>query len=147
MNLNGRASLDPRWTTHHVGAVEGFMLATIKVTRKLPSTAGATPVYNQATKTWSGGTFTTVLDNTPARIQFYGLGGDNVVGQDTTSRRLMRVQITDKTSDVNVDDIVTILTCPDDPMLTKYQLEVRGAIGSSNSWIRELTCEADLKHG
>lgn len=141
MNLNGRSSLDPRWTNHHTEVVVGFMLATIRVVRKLP---GQNLSYDQATGTYSGG-FEVVFEGS-ARIQPFGIIGDMVVGQDTTSRRLMRVQIEERETGINLDDMISILDCPDSPELALFSLEVRGNITSSNSWLTDLVCEADTKH-
>lgn len=142
MNLNGRSALDPRWTTHHVPVVKSFMLATVKVIRK-SGDPSQTPTYNQATQTWSGN-FTVVWEG-QARIQAYGIIGDMNVAQDTTGRRLMRVQVEPKDTKINLDDMLEVIACPDDPELTAYTLEVRGAIGSSNAWVTDLVTEANLK--
>lgn len=140
MGINARTPLHPAWTTHHVPVVEGFMLATIKVTRKGQGTLS----YNQATGQYSGASVTQVWTG-QARIQPYGIIGDVNVAQDPTGRRLMRVQVVDKDAGIELDDHIEVTSCPDDPELLNYMLEVRGAIGSSNSWVRDLVCEADLK--
>lgn len=145
MNLYARGALDPRWTRHHTPVAVDFMLATIKVIRKNPTTTGVRPVYDQATETWTTDAFEEILVDTPARVQPYGIIGDMVVGQDTTGRRLMRVQIENVATAVHMDDIVIVTACLDNPELTKYTLEVRGAISSSNAWLTDLVCEADLK--
>jgi hypothetical protein len=121
------------------------MLATIKVIRKNPSTVAPTPVYDQETETWTTTAFETILESVPARVQPYGIIGDMVVGQDTSGRRLMRVQIENVATAIHLDDIVIVTASPDNPELTKYTLEVRGAISSSNAWLTDLVCEADLK--
>lgn len=140
MNLMSRSALDPRWTTHHSYIPADFMLATIKVIRKDPNTPA---VYDQATKTWTGG-FTEVWTG-QARVQPYGIIGDMVVGQDTTGRRLMRVQIADLSTGIQIDDQITITASPVDPELMNFSLEVRGTIGSSNAWVTDIVCEANLK--
>jgi hypothetical protein len=123
------------------------MLATISVIRKAPVTSGTAPkpVYDQDTQTWTTTGVTTVLSGVKARIQPYGIIGDTVVGQDTTGRRLMRVQIENVETGIHLDDIVIVTNCPDDPELLAYTLEVRGAISSSNAWLTDLVVEADLK--
>lgn len=141
MKLNGRSGLDPRWTTHHVNIVADFMLATVKFIRKDPTVPR---VYNQATGTWNTDGFTDVWEG-KARVQPYGIIGDQIVSQDTTGRRLMRVQIEDKQSGIVLDDMGFITLCPDNPELVNYTLEVRGSITSSNAWVTDLVCEADLK--
>jgi hypothetical protein len=141
MNVYGRGALDPRWTRHHTDVVASFMLATIKVIRKIP---GASLVYNQETQTYTGG-FETVLENVKARIQPYGIIGDMVVGQDTTGRRLLRVQMEGVQSAVHLDDMLIVTASPEAPELMDYTIEVRGAISSSNPWVTDLVCEADLK--
>lgn len=145
MELYSRGALDPRWTRHHTPVAVDFMLATIKVIRKNPTTMADRPVYNQETGEWSTGAFSTVLNNVRARVQPYGIIGDMVVGQDTTGRRLMRVQIENVKTKIHLDDIVIVTSCSDNPELTKYTMEVRGAISSSNAWLTDLVCEADLK--
>lgn len=117
------------------------MLASIRVVRKLP---GQDVVYNQTTKTYSSAVET--IWEGEARIQPFGIIGDMVVGQDTTSRRLMRVQVDDLQTNINVDDMITVLDAPDAPELTTFTLEVRGTISSSNPWVTDLVCEADTKH-
>ena len=146
MQLMSRGALDPRWTRHHTPVAADFMLATIKVIRKNPTTDGTRISYDQATQTYnSGSTIVTIIEGVKARIQPYGIIGDNVVGQDTTGRRLMRIQIENVQTAIHMDDMVVVLDCPDNPELTAYTLEVRGAISSSNAWLTDLVCEADLK--
>lgn len=117
------------------------MLATIRVVRKAP---GQTPTYNQTTKKYD--VDITEVWTGKARIQPFGIIGDMVVGQDTTSRRLMRIQIDDLETGINVDDMIQVTNAPDAPELTTFTLEVRGTIGSSNPWVTDLVCEADTKH-
>lgn len=141
MNLNGRSSLDPRWTTHHNSVVAGFMIATIKVVRVDPN---GQPVYNYTTKTWDNNGLSTVFEG-QARVQPFGIMGDMVVGQDTTSRRLVNVQIDSKETGINLDDILYVTASPEAPELLGYSFEVRGATMSSNAWVTTLVCEADTK--
>lgn len=143
MALNSRSSLDPRWTRHHTPVAVGFMLATIDVKRKLPIDGSIE--YDGVTGTYSGGTFETIVTGVAARIQPFGIIGDMIVGQDSTSRRLMRVQIENIETSINLDDHVIVTSCPDNPELENYMLEVRGAISSSNAWLTDLVVEADTK--
>lgn len=142
MRLNSRTSLDPRWTRHHTPVVAGFMLAEIKVIRKNPT---GTVTYNQVTGKYNA-TMTTVWTG-KARIQPFGIIGDMVVGQDTTSRRLMRIQVDALETGVNVDDMVVVTSSPESPELENFHMEVRGTLSSSNPWVSEFVCEADAKHG
>lgn len=142
MNLNSRTSLDPRWTRHHIEVPAGFMVAEIKVIRKSGDPT-VRPTYNQATGEWTGA-FATIFEGA-ARIQPYGIIGDQIVAQDTTGRRLMRVQIKSKLTGINLDDMLAVTLCPDDPELTGFTMEVRGTISSSNAWLTDLVCEANLK--
>lgn len=139
MFLNSRTSLDPRWTTHHTPVVVGFMLATISVIRKGQGQLS----YNQSTGVWTGA-FTEIFTG-QARVQPYGIIGDELVAQDTTGRRLMRVQVENLSSNVQVDDIVTITTSENSPELVNFTLDVRGTITSSNPWVTDLVCEANVK--
>lgn len=141
MNLHSRSALDPRWTKHHTDVVSSFMLATIEVTRKL---SNEQVVYDQETQTYNN--VVEVVWTGKARIQPFGIIGDMVVGQDTTSRRLMRVQIDDLQSGINVDDMIRVTASADAPELELFTLEVRGSISSSNPWVTDLVCEADTKH-
>ena len=141
MNVNGRSSLDPRWTQHHAKVVVGFMLAEIRVFRKV---AGSALTYDQATRTYTNTDVEEIFSGA-ARIQPFGIIGDMVVGQDTTSRRLMRVQVEDLETGINIDDIVQVISSPDAPELETFMLEVRGTISSSNPWVTDLVCEADTK--
>ena len=141
MNLHGRSSLDPRWTQHHAKVVAGFMLAEIRVFRKIP---GGAVTYNQATRTYTNDNILEVYTGA-ARIQPFGIIGDMVVGQDTTSRRLMRVQVEDLETGINIDDMIQVVSSPDAPELETFMLEVRGTISSSNPWVTDIVCEADTK--
>lgn len=143
MALNSRSSMDPRWTRHHTPVAAGFMLATVTVKRKLPIDGDIK--YDRATGTYSGGQFITVLDQVKARVQPFGIIGDMIVGQDATSRRLMRVQIENVQTGVNLDDQITVVSCPDNPELTGFEFEVRGTISSSNAWLTDIIAEADTK--
>lgn len=143
MALNSRSSLDPRWTRHHTPVATGFMLATVTVNRKLPIDGEL--VYDRDTETYSGGQFATILDQVKARIQPFGIIGDMVVGQDSTSRRLMRVQIENVQTNVNVDDQLVVNFCADNPELMGFDFEVRGTISSSNAWLTDIIAEADTK--
>jgi len=146
MKLYARGALDPRWTRHHTPVAVDFMLATVKVIRKLPSTSAQRPVYDQVAGTWSAiDSMETVVTNVRARVQPFGIMGDMVVGQDTTGRRLVRVQLENVESEIRADDLVIVTACPDYPELLAYTLEVRGSISSSNAWLTDLVCEADVK--
>lgn len=146
MKLHARGALDPRWSRHHTPVAVDFMQATVKVVRKLSSTDAPRPTYNQATGLWNTtGSMETVLENVKARVQPFGIMGDMVVGQDTTGRRLIRVQIENVSTGVRADDILIVTACSDNPELMAYTFEVRGAISSSNAWITDLVCEADVK--
>lgn len=142
MNLHSRSSLDPRWTRHHIKPVRGFMIAEVRVIRKVAG--DVQPVYNQTTMEWEGTNIQTIFTGR-ARIQPYGIIGDQIVAQDTTGRRLMRVQIENVQTGINLDDMLAVTFCKDDPELTGFTMEVRGTISSSNAWITDLVCEADLK--
>lgn len=143
MALNSRTSLDPRWTRHHTPVAVGFMLATVTVKRKLPIDGALD--YDYSTGTYGGGQFEDVVVNVKARIQPFGIIGDMIVGQDSTSRRLMRVQIENVQTGINIDDHIVVTECLDNPELMDYTIEVRGAISSSNSWLTDLVCEANTK--
>lgn len=137
----GRKALDPRWTRHHTPVAEAFMLATIRVTRKVVSDS---PSYNFETGQYENVTITEVWTG-QARIQPYGIIGDQIVAQDPTGRRLMRVQVADITPGIIVDDAIMVTDAPDNPELESFELEVRGTIGSSNAWLTDLVCEANVK--
>lgn len=119
------------------------MLATIRVRRKLP-VDGALD-YDPVTGTYTNTNIVTVVTSVKARIQPFGIIGDMVVGQDPTSRRLMRVQIENVQTAINQDDMIDVLTCPDNPELIGFMLEVRGTISSSNAWLTDIVAEADTK--
>jgi hypothetical protein len=124
-----------------VQVVAGFMAATIRVIRKNPDVQ---VTYDRVTKTWAGD-FEEIFVG-PARIQPYGITGDQIVGQDPTGRRLMRVQIEDKESLINVDDMIEVVSSPLNPELELFTMEVRSTVGSSNAWVTDIVAEADLKH-
>lgn len=139
MNLNSRSALDPRWTKHHVPVAVSFMLATIRVIRK----GTGQLAYNQSTGTWTG-QFTEVFVG-QARIQPYGIIRDELVAQDQTGRRLVRVQIENLSSNIQADDIITVTESVDSPELVHFMLDVRETITSSNPWTTDLVCEANVK--
>lgn len=143
MALNSRSSMDPRWTRHHTPVAAGFMLATITVKRKLPIDGDIK--YDRETGLYTGGQFITVLDQAKARVQPFGIIGDMIVGQDATSRRLMRVQIENVQTGINLDDQITVNVCLDNPELMGFEFEVRGTISSSNAWLTDIIAEADTK--
>lgn len=146
MNVYGRGALDPRWTTHHTPVVASFMLATVRIVRKKTTVQGAQLVYDQTTGTYNtGGMFDTILDSTPARIQPYGNTADVVVAQDTTGRKLTRVQIEQKITGVHLDDMIIVEASPENPELAAYTMEVRGVLSSSNAWLTDIVAEANLK--
>lgn len=124
-----------------MSVVEGFMLATIRVIRKNPNVQ---VTYDRATKTWVGDFEEIYVGN--ARVQPYGIIGDQIVGQDPTGRRLMRLQVKEKITLINIDDMIQITACPDNPELELFTMEVRGTINSSNGWVTDIVAEADLKH-
>ena len=140
--VNGRAAIDPRWTRHHTPVAADFMLATIRVVRK--NIHDGDVHYNPITKEYEGASVTEVWTG-KARVQPYGIIGDQIVAQDPTGRRLMRVQIEDISTGIRVDDELTVIDAPENPELTTYTMEVRGAINSSNAWLTDLVCEANVK--
>lgn len=145
MKLMSRGALDPRWTRHHTPVAADFMLATIKVIRKLPSTQSTQPVYDQNTGLWTTNAFETVVENVKARVQPFGIIGDMNVGQDPTGRRLMRVQIENTVTGIRIDDMVIVTECVDSPELTTFTMEVRNTASASNAWLTDLVCELDVK--
>jgi hypothetical protein len=140
MGLNARSAVDPRWTNHHRHVVADFALASIKVIRKDPTVE---PTYNQSTGAWTGNFITVFTGN--ARVKPYGIVGDMIVAQDTTGRRLMRVTIDSRNTGINIDDMIIVTAAPNSPELLNFELEVRGTIGSSDSWMTDLVAEANLK--
>lgn len=143
MGLNARSAVDPRWSRHQTPVAAGFMLATIRVRRKLP--VDGELVYDTVTGTYTKNNIIEIVSSVKARIQPFGIIGDMVVGQDPTSRRLMRVQIENVQTAINQDDMIDVLTCPDNPELVGFMLEVRGTISSSNAWLTDIVAEADTK--
>ena len=143
MALNNRSALDSRWTRHQTPVAEDFMLATITVQRKKPNDGGVT--YDPTTGEYSNAGVVNIIEHVKARIQPFGIIGDMVVAQDTTSRRLMRIQIARVDTDINQDDMIVVEECPDNPELCDFQIEVRGTISSSNAWHTDIVAEADTK--
>lgn len=118
------------------------MLATICVRRKV--TDNDNPTYNFETGRYEG-TVVTVIWEGRARIQPFGIIGDQIVAQDPTGRRLMRVQIKEIGTGIEVDDEIEVTYAPDNTDLEQFRLEVRGTISSSNAWITDLVAEANVK--
>lgn len=127
---------------HHSGVVADFMLATIRVYRKLVSN---NPVdYDFETGEYTGSQVVTVWEG-QARIQPFGIIGDQIVAQDPTGRRLMRVQIEEMDTGILVDDEIEVVACPYNPDLMQFRMEVRGTVSSSNAWLTDLVVEANVK--
>lgn len=139
--VNNRKALDPRWVTQTGALVaDDFQTATIRVFRK----GTGQKIYNQATRTWT--TDGTVIYEGKARLQPYGIIRDELVAQDPTGKRLMRVQVSTKLSDIKLDDYVDVIASPDAPELLLYEMYVRGSISSSVAWLTDLVVVANLKH-
>lgn len=141
MGLNRRSPLDPRWQKHHTSVPEGFMTAEIRIVRKL-NTKKVT--YNQETGKYDSDSVELIFEG-KARIQPYGIIGDTLVAQDTTGRRLMRVQVPGLLTGITLDDMLSVTRCDSNPDLTTYSMEIRGAIGSTQAWLTDLVVEANLK--
>lgn len=142
MPANARGALDPRWTRHHTSSASDFMLADIRAYRKVIVDGPVT--YDFETGVYDGATIEEVWSG-KARIQPFGIIGDQIVAQDPTGRRLMRIQIKDMLTGIRVDDEIEVLASPDSPELVNFRMEVRGTIGSSNAWLTDLVVEANVK--
>lgn len=118
------------------------MQAEIRVYRKLPGSGNVG--YDFETGTYTGSQTLTVWTGS-ARIQPFGIIGDQIVAQDPTGRRLMRIQIKELNTGILVDDEVQVMVCEDNPDLVNYRMEIRGAVSSSNAWHTDLVAEANVK--
>lgn len=140
--VNNRTAMDPRWSRHHTPAAASFMQAKIKVRRKV---ATDNPIeYDFETGQYSGQDIQVVWEGA-ARIQPFGIIGDQIVAQDPTGRRLMRVQIKQMDTGIEVDDEIEVIECGDNPELVHFRMEVRGTVSSSNAWLTDLVTEANVK--
>jgi hypothetical protein len=140
MGINARASLHPRWSGHNVRTIDGFKTCEVRITRRLPNTA---VTYNPATKTYNDPN--TLVYEGVARMQPYGINEDIEVGLDPTARRLMLVQVQGKNLEINNDDVLEVISSPNNTDLLNYRYDVRGSIGSSVEWGTNLVVEVNLK--
>lgn len=140
MGINARKSLHPRWSGHNVRVIDGFKTCIVKISRR---NQAATVTYNPATKTYSNPN--TVVYEGIARIQPYGINEDLEVGLDPTARRLVLIQISGKSLSINNDDILEVISSPNNTDLLDYRYDIRGSIGSSVEWGTNLVCETNLK--
>lgn len=118
------------------------MLATIRVYRKSITDQPVDYDFNTGTYTGAG---TLTVWTGKARIQPFGIIGDQIVAQDPTGRRLMRVQIEEMSTGILVDDEIEVISAPSNPDLMQFRMEVRGAVSSSNAWLTDLVVEANVK--
>lgn len=141
--VNGRSSLHPRWSTHHVRTIDGFKTVSVEVVRRTDPKTNLQ--YNAATGTYTDAY--TVIHTGIARIQPYGINLDIELANDPTARRLTLVQLQGKDLGIRTGDIVRITTSTNNPDLENYVFDVRGSLGSSVQWGTNLVTEANLKAG
>jgi hypothetical protein len=141
--VNNRSSLDPRWVTQTgLKPSSGFMVVTLQVVRK--DQTSSIPTYDQSTRTWSGGNYTTIWTG-KARLQPTSFDRPELVGQDQTYRETIRIQIPAVGTNINVDDRIVVVESPYDHSLENYSYTVTGLIGTSTMWGTTITANADLK--
>jgi hypothetical protein len=151
MSLNARRSLDPRWIRHHRSVVEGFMIHPIQILRMAPGRQSWDPltqtiVGGEPEEIWAG----------PARIQPNKDWRARSVesGVDPQMVHYTRVQISlnkgQPVPHIRVADMVVAQekTDTDDWVfnhtLSAWTMFVRNAVNSSNRWVYNLLCSADL---
>lgn len=148
--LNSRRSMDPRWITWHRTVPEGWMNADVVIQR-----ADVDPVWNPETNELVGEGLTDLWEGR-ARIQpNKDWRVRNVQSaSDPQQDQYVRVQIP-----LRKDGVVPhfypgdiIRARADDPdsiwfydgKLDRFTLRLRNPINSSNPWVRNLLCIADL---
>lgn len=151
MAVNARWSLDPRWMLHHRRVPKGFMLRGIEIHVQNAPVSGWDPETNELI---GGGT--SVIWTGKARIQGNKDWRARSVrsGNDPQMVHYVRVQIpfgpNNPVPHIPVDSIIKIMppdpdsTWPQDDDLGSYTLRVRNTVNSSNPWLRNLLCGADV---
>lgn len=159
--LKGRGTLDPRFFRAGTPVFEGDMTALIEVIRSSPE--GSQPAWVEdetyeyggywqdhgALVLWRGMARVTPNKDWRARNRTWAM--------EQTAEHAVRIQMNLYKNflvpreewpappvDIWHGDIVKIVKNPNDPVLEKYSLAVRNAIGASDNWHRTLLCDANL---
>lgn len=151
MSLNARRSLDPRWIRHHRSVPEGFMIHPIVILRP----AAGRQTWDRETLSIVGGELETIWEGY-ARIQPNKDWRARSVesGVDPQMVHYTRIQISlnkqGPVPDIRVADIVAAQEVQDNDdwvfnhTLHSWSQFVRNAENSSNRWVYNLLCSADL---
>lgn len=149
--LNSRRSMDPRWIVHHRSVPEGWMNADLIIQRVL-----ADPVWDPDTNQlvdggledlWSGRG--RVQPNKDWRVRSVQSASDPQ--QDQYVRVQIPLRKNGTVPHLHTSDIIRAF--PDenedsvwfyDDQLEHYTFRVRNPINSSNPWVRNILCIADL---
>lgn len=137
----GSRVIHPRWSPRARVPAESVMTATVKITRPDKHT---TPVFDEVSGSQTTPDPYVVASSLEARIsvarQVSDLNVRNVGEQKINIRRYL-VQIPLSWTDVQIGDVITVLTNPDDPKIVGREYSVMDLQGESLSWSRVLRCE------
>lgn len=146
MGINARKALHPRWVSHHIRTIDGFKNCDVKIVRR----TGIEPELNTGTGLYTN--LDLVFEDVysgRARVQPYGLNFDIDLANESTSRRLILVQLEGKNLGIRNDDILSVTGVDEDNNLDlmDYTFDIRGSVGSSLEWGTNLVAEINLKGG
>ena len=147
-----RGVFHPDWVYHHRPTVDSAMLARVLIER-VDSTVE--PEYDFDTGEYVGNAMTPLYLGI-ARVQKRAFPTTRDFVQDTAKFQRMQVQISLNGNelpnpaegvlvDIHVNDRVTLLTNPADPGTEGETYYVHGDGSSSNPWLRNLTCQNNMK--
>lgn len=143
-NLNGRSSVDPRWTKWALGALDGFATCILAIYDPNSDTNGdnfnpyGPPTTSAATKLWEG----------PGQLQVFRqtLNADDVAGSVTQVRSIrFTVPLDGPSMPVREGLLVRVVSCPNDDAATQYEYTVTSGMNSGLSWKRTIEAEADQR--
>ena len=134
--LPGTRVVHPDFQAHHQPPVLGQMTAACTVTR--PSSepnswddAAGRHVYPAAAQVYAG----------ICRVQRQADGAPVTVADRTATVTRVVVTVPVGTSPAQVNDVVEVTACPDDPDLVGLPLKVKDVRHASIAWQRDLVCD------
>lgn len=136
----------PRWTTHHRPLVASAGLGSILIDRPLTE---ATYDFETGTGT---ATYLPVYSG-KARVQKLARPNNRDFVEDRVELQTFRVQFDHNQNllewpadfEWHINDRVRLVSNPSDPYMEDMTLFVHGWANSTNSWVRTLICQSNLK--
>lgn len=147
-----RGVFHPEWVYHHRPVVDSAMLGRVLIER-VDSTVE--PEYDFDTGEYVGNGMIPLYRGV-ARVQKRAFPTNREFVQDTAKFQRMQIQISFEGNelpnptegvliDIHVNDRVTLLANPSDPGTQAETYYVHGNATSSNAWLRNLTCQSNMK--